>query len=112
MDSINPQQRLMMPDPLHDQPGPFDPEDLVHLRALLGDTSPRSDLARRLTLQEGDDARQPSTTSVPTRAEKQREKYRNRYRNRIVRASVFGIKVCGHPQASFCWTWTKASSIT
>jgi hypothetical protein len=65
---------------------PFDLEDLVHLRALLGGDSPQPSSTKRSTLRR--DARRPGTATTLTREEKQREKYRNRYHNRIVRKSI------------------------
>lgn len=102
MDSMD-AQRPMAADPAQGQPARFDPEDLVHLQALLGDTSPRSSPATssHLGLQVDQGAREPATISVQTRAEKQRERFRKRYHNRVVRASLVGSEADGHPRALF-----------
>jgi hypothetical protein len=99
MDSMD-AQGIMTADTLHGHPARFDPEDLVHLRDLLGDASPRSALARHLTLRDDQGAREPATTSVQTRAEKQRERYRKRYHNRIVRVSLLQFEADVQPRAS------------
>jgi hypothetical protein len=93
-------QRSVTADRIHGHPARFAPEDLVHLRDLLGDTSPRPVPPSRLTIEEDQGARQPATTSIQTREEKQREKYRNRYRNRIVRSALFDFETDVHLRAS------------
>jgi hypothetical protein len=93
-------QRLMMADRLHDQPDRFAQEDLVHLQALLDDTSPRQRPPRRLSIEDDQGAREPETAAVQKREEKQRERYRKRYHNRIVRASLFQFEADVQPRAS------------
>jgi hypothetical protein len=85
MDSMD-APRLMTTDPLHNQPALFTPEDLVYLRVLLGDASPRSSATEHSTTRHI--SRQPAAATTLAKDEKQREKYRKRYRNRIVRECI------------------------